>query len=378
MAALARVLSCSLVASHRGRRATTTNAQRFVGWLALSIVAAGVGCAADPSSDALPNGTAAVGGNASAAGGGGAPSGGGEVAASSVPGAGDAAVAGSAGVAGVMGVVAAAASGRGGSSPNTAASGRGGVAGGGGASAGGSHAAGASAVAGAAGGGGSAGGNAFPPLTANVTLHVAGDSTAAIFPASDATHRVGWASVLQPFFGTGVQVDDAAQSGRSSKSFIDEGLWKALEAKIHAGDYVFIEFAHNDEKMDDAARYTDPATTFRTNLKTFVSDTRAAGGFAVLLTPISRRQFSGDKIVATHGAYPAAVVAVGMETGTPVIDMTDKTRVWLESLGPAASVSMFATGDNTHLSAKGAPEVAKLVVQGIRDLGLPIAQRLSP
>jgi lysophospholipase L1-like esterase len=58
--------------------------------------------------------------------------------------------------------------------------------------------------------------------------------------------------------------------------------------------------------------------------------------------------------------------------------MTDRTRVWLESLGPAASVSMFATGDNTHLSAKGAPEVAKLVVQGIRDLGLPIAQRLSP
>jgi lysophospholipase L1-like esterase len=220
--------------------------------------------------------------------------------------------------------------------------------------------------------------NAFPPLTANVTLHVAGDSTAAIFPASDPTQRVGWASVLQQFFGAGVQVDDAAQSGRSSKSFMDEGLWKTLKAKIRAGDYVFIQFAHNDEKMDDPARYTDPATMFRGNLKTYISDTRAAGGFAVLLTPISRRQFSGDKIVATHGAYPAAVIAVGMETGTPVIDMTDKTRVWLESLGPAATVSLFASGDNTHLSAKGAPEVAKLVVQGIKELGLPIAQRLTP
>jgi lysophospholipase L1-like esterase len=316
----------------------------------LSITVLSAGCAGERANDVPSNGAAAVGGDASAVGGGsGALSGSGQVAGRSVAGAGDSAAAGSGGVAGTD-VAAAALSGKGGSSPSPAASGA----------------------------GGSAGANAFPPLTAEVTLHVAGDSTAAIFPASDATHRVGWASVLQPFFGTGVQVDDAAQSGRSSKSFIDEGLWKALKAKIHAGDYVFIEFAHNDEKMDDAARYTDPATTFRTNLKTFVSDTRAAGGVAVLLTPISRRQFSGDKIVATHGAYPAAVVAVGMETGTPVIDMTDKTRVWLESLGPTASVAMFATSDNTHLSAKGAPEVAKLAVQGIRELGLPIAQRLLP
>jgi lysophospholipase L1-like esterase len=340
----------------------------------LSITVLSAGCAGERANDVPSNGAAAVGGDASAVGGGsGALSGSGQVAGRSVAGAGDSAAAGSGGVAGTD-VAAAALSGKGGSSPSPAASGAGASAGGAGAAAGGSSAAGAPA----AGAGGSAGANAFPPLTAEVTLHVAGDSTAAIFPASDATHRVGWASVLQPFFGTGVQVDDAAQSGRSSKSFIDEGLWKALKAKIHAGDYVFIEFAHNDEKMDDAARYTDPATTFRTNLKTFVSDTRAAGGVAVLLTPISRRQFSGDKIVATHGAYPAAVVAVGMETGTPVIDMTDKTRVWLESLGPTASVAMFATSDNTHLSAKGAPEVAKLAVQGIRELGLPIAQRLLP
>jgi lysophospholipase L1-like esterase len=211
-----------------------------------------------------------------------------------------------------------------------------------------------------------------------VTLHVAGDSTAAIFPASDPTGRVGWAAVLQQFFTTGVQVNDAAQSGRSSKSFIDEGFWTTLKAKIKRGDYVFIEFAHNDEKSDDPARYTDPATTFRTNLKLYISDTRAAGGFAVLLTPISRRQFSGTKIVQSHGAYPAAVIAVGMETGTPVIDMTEKTRIFLEGLGPTATVPLFATDDNTHLSAKGAPEIAKLAVQGIRELGLPIAQRLAP
>jgi lysophospholipase L1-like esterase len=218
----------------------------------------------------------------------------------------------------------------------------------------------------------------FPTLPARLTLHIAGDSTAAIFPASDPTHRVGWAAVLQSFFATGVEVDDAAQSGRSSKSYLDEGLWKALKAKIEAGDYVFVEFGHNDEKSDDAARYTNPATTFRTNLELYVKETRAAGGVPVLLTPISRRQFSGSKIAASHGAYPAAVVAVGTQTNTPVIDMTERTRVWLESLGPTSSVAMFATDDNTHLSAKGAEEVAKLAVQGIRALGLPLAERLAP
>ncbi len=235
-----------------------------------------------------------------------------------------------------------------------------------------------SAALGGAQNGGSAGVAGYPPLTANVTLHVAGDSTACIFPTTDPTGRVGWASVLQQFFASGVTVDDAAQSGRSSKSFIDEGFWTSLKAKIHSGDYVFIEFGHNDEKSDDPARYTDAATTYRDYLTTYVTETRSLGGFPVLLTPISRRQFSGTTIVATHGAYPAAVIAVGQKTGTPVSDMTEKTRVFLESLGPQATIPLFATDDNTHLSATGAPQIAKLAVQGIRELMLPIAQRLKP
>jgi len=213
-------------------------------------------------------------------------------------------------------------------------------------------------------------------LPATFTVHIAGDSTAAIFPASDG--RVGWAAVFQQFFTTGVTVDDAARSGRSTKSYIDEGWWKALKATIHAGDYVFIEFAHNDEKSDDPTLYTDPATTFRTNLKLFISDTRAAGGIPILNTPTSRAQFSGTKIVQTHGAYPAAVIAVGQETQTPVIDLTEKTRIWLESIGPTAAPAYYAPNDMTHTNAKGAPVIAKLVVQGIRELALPLEQRLVP
>jgi lysophospholipase L1-like esterase len=215
-----------------------------------------------------------------------------------------------------------------------------------------------------------------PALTDNVTLHIAGDSTAAIFPSTDP--RVGWAAVLQPLFGTGVTVNDVAKSGRSSKSYYDEGLWGALKAQIHPGDYVFIEFGHNDEKIDDPTRYTDPETTYRWYLKTFIAGAREMGGYPILMTSICRRQFNGTTVTGTHGAYTVAVFAVGTETGTPVIDMEGKTKAWLEALGAVDSVPMFAPSDNTHLSATGAPEVAKLAVDGMRDLALPIVARLNP
>jgi lysophospholipase L1-like esterase len=213
-----------------------------------------------------------------------------------------------------------------------------------------------------------------PALTANVTIHIVGDSTAAIFPATDP--RVGWGAVLGSYFGGGVTIHDAAQSGRSSKSFIDEGLWSSVKTTIKPGDYVFIEFGHNDEKYGDDARYTIPNTSYRYYLKTYIADTRALGGFAVLLTSICRRQFSGATVPDSHAAYTAAVLAVGTETGTPVIDLQAKTNAWLTTLGLAASAAYFAPGDSTHLNAQGAMAVAGMVVQGIAELGFPIAQRI--
>jgi len=217
-----------------------------------------------------------------------------------------------------------------------------------------------------------------PPLPATVNVHVAGDSTAAMFPPTDATLRVGWAAALQPLFQSSVRIDDAALSGRSSKSFIDEGAWAALVSRIVPGDYVFVQFAHNDEKIEDPLRYTDPATTYRDNLRKFVSETRARGGFIVLMTSICRREFSGNVVTASHGAYTTALLAVAQEVNAPVVDMEARTRVWLTALGPVNSVAMFAVGDNTHLIAVGATEVAKLAVAGLRALGLPLAQRALP
>src|SRR5262249_39103556 len=152
--------------------------------------------------------------------------------------------------------------------------------------------------------------------------------------------------------------------------------WTMVKATIKTGDYVFIEFGHNDEKTDPTL-FTDPSTTYRDYLNQYIVETRALGGFAVLLTPIARRQFSGNTVENTHGTYPAAVVDVGAYTHTPVIDMTAKTTAWLQGLGPTASVAYFATGDNTHLNATGAPVVAQFVVDGIRELRLPIATRLK-
>jgi len=217
-------------------------------------------------------------------------------------------------------------------------------------------------------------GGAPPALTANVTIHIAGDSTAAIFPATDP--RVGWGAVLGNYFGAGVTIHDAAQSGRSSKSFIDEGFWASVKTTIKPGDYVFIEFGHNDEKYGDTARYTIPNTSYRYYLKTYIAETRALGGFAVLLTSISRRQFSGATVPDSHAAYTAAVLAVGTETGTPVVDLEAKTSAWLTTLGLTASGAYFAPGDSTHLNAQGAMAVAGMVAQGIVELGFPIAQRI--
>lgn len=204
------------------------------------------------------------------------------------------------------------------------------------------------------------------------TVHIASDSTAAEFPPDDG--RVGWGAVLATEL-SGARVHDAARSGRSSKSFRDEGLWDALLSRLAPGDLVLIQFGHNDEK-DAPARHTDAATTFRDNLRRFVQETRARGGVAILITPISRRQFEGERVKQTHGAYPEAVRAVAAETAAPLIDLTQETARLLERYGPSASAQLLAPGDNTHLSAEGAHAIARLVVTALVELGVDVAPRV--
>lgn len=221
-------------------------------------------------------------------------------------------------------------------------------------------------------------------LSAVTTLYVIGDSTAAAYPPERFPLH-GWAQVLQEHFDSErLSVEDRAISGRSSKSFFDEGSWTPIREALRPGDWVFIQFAHNDEKKDDPNRFTDPATTFPEHLRRYVEETRAAGARPVLLTPINRNRWASSRVMEdTHGDYPDATRKLAKEMGVPLIDLHTLTRKRFTRLGPERSAKLFlnlAPGehpnypegkeDNTHLQESGAREVSALAVKGIKRLPL--------
>ncbi len=136
-----------------------------------------------------------------------------------------------------------------------------------------------------------------------VKVYLVGDSTMADKPLANNPER-GWGQLFPAYFNDKVLIENHAVNGRSTKSFIDQGRWKAVYNKLHKGDYVFIQFGHNDEKIKDTSRYTDPHTTFKTNLKMFVEESKEKGAIPILLTPVNRRKFDkSGRLVDTHGDY---------------------------------------------------------------------------
>lgn len=224
-----------------------------------------------------------------------------------------------------------------------------------------------------------------------VTLYIIGDSTAAAYP-EERFPLHGWAQVLQEHFDAErLRVEDRAKGGRSSKSFYEEGSWTPIREALQPGDWVFIQFAHNDQKKDDSNRFTDPATTFPEHLRRYVEETRAAGARPVLLTPINRnRWISLTRMGDTHGDYPDATRRLALEMGVPLIDLHKLTRKRFTRLGPDETTKLFlnlAPGehpnypegkeDNTHLQETGAREVSALAVKGIKRLRLPLRTYLK-
>ena len=224
---------------------------------------------------------------------------------------------------------------------------------------------------------------------AQITVYIAGDSTAAN-KAADKRPETGWGEMLQKYFDPAqVKVDNRALNGRSTKSFIDEGHWQKLVDDLKKGDYVFIEFGHNDEKKDRPAIYAAP-DDYKRNLTRFVADVRGKGATPVLMTPVSRRKFERGLLVKTHGEYPDAVRAVGKSEHVPVIDMETKSGIVLLRYGDEGSRSLFlqlkpgenpnypvGVEDNTHFNPKGAGEMANLAVQGIIEARLGLARYLQ-
>jgi len=209
-------------------------------------------------------------------------------------------------------------------------------------------------------------------------LYLIGDSTCATKKLDKENPERGWGQLFQPLFDEAVIVENHATNGRSTKSFRTEGRWARVCDKLSPGDYVFIQFGHNDQKIKDSTRYSSPAQ-YAENLRRYVRETRAKGATPILLTPIVRRHFVDGALTDTHGDYPAEVRRVAAEEGVALLDMEPLTREWVSSLGDERSRECFmwvAPGtcplypdgrqDDTHLNVRGAHIVARMVGECLR------------
>lgn len=201
-------------------------------------------------------------------------------------------------------------------------------------------------------------------------ITIASDSTAAVFPPTDYGKRTGWGQVLSNFFTTNVVVDDLASSGRSSKSFYNEGKWAACLA-THA-DYYFIQFGHNDGKTKDPARYTDPETTFKSYLSNYINQARVQGGIPVLLTPPTRRKYEGMHELKRDSLenFAQAMRELGTNMDVPVLDILAASIKFYEAIGKGSAPAYQANtatntfeNDTTHFSLLGARQQCCFVVE---------------
>jgi lysophospholipase L1-like esterase len=228
------------------------------------------------------------------------------------------------------------------------------------------------------------------PEKKKIKVYLIGDSTMSVKEVK-AYPETGWGMPFSYFFDSTVIVDNRAKNGRSTKTFISENLWQPVADKLEEGDYVFIQFGHNDESKEKTERYTTPEE-YRANLERFISETRAKKAIPVLLTPVSRRNFDKEGMIKeTHVIYSALVEEVVKKTGVAFIDMDKKTRDLYQKLGPEYSKLLFlqlepgehpnypeGKNDNTHFNELGARKVAQLVLAGVKELNLELAQRIRP
>ena len=212
---------------------------------------------------------------------------------------------------------------------------------------------------------------ALAAAPAAVKIVLVGDSTV--------TDVSGWGAAFAARLGPGAVCVNHAKSGRSSRSYVDEGHWaKALAEKP---DYVLIQFGHNDQPGKGPERETDPATTYRAFLTRYIDEARASGAKPVLVTPMARRTFRGGRLADTLGPYAEAVRAVAATKGVPVVDLYARSTAAVETMGSKAAdalgpVAKDGKPDRTHLSPEGAPTMAALVLDELRKAVPALASHL--
>ncbi len=190
--------------------------------------------------------------------------------------------------------------------------------------------------------------------------------------------QTGMSQALERYTAKGVTVMHHGRNGRSTKSFLDEGRFQPVQEQMGQGDYLFIQFGHNDEKTDPA-RHTDAYGSFRDNLRFFIRQAREAGALPVLITPIARRLFTPDGTFrpGSHGDYPDAIRQVGREESVPVADLTALTEAYIQELGDEPSKPLYVwPKDNTHLKPEGAVRMAGFLCQELERFGAPYSELL--
>ena len=222
------------------------------------------------------------------------------------------------------------------------------------------------------------------PITDVTTVFLCGNST--VVDQEDEPWA-SWGQMITRWFGPQVAIANFAESGLSCTTFLAQLRLDKILSQLKKDDYVIVEFGHNDEKekkAGDGAWYS-----YSRNLKIFVDRVRAAGGHIIFCTPTARRFFKDGHIENTHGDYPAAMKMVAEREQVPVIDLTQMSTVFYETLGEEGSkralvhypANTFANqekplADNTHFNPYGAWEIAKMVVMGLKQIQSPLANRL--
>jgi len=223
-----------------------------------------------------------------------------------------------------------------------------------------------------------------------IVVYLAGDSTMAE-KKPEKRPETGWGERFQQYFDAEkVVIENHAQNGRSTKTFISENRWQAIVDKLKKGDYVFIQFGHNDQSKEKGERYTPPED-FKKNLARMVADVLAKKANPVLLTPVVRRRFDKDgKFYDAHGEYPDLTRSAAKDLKVPLLDMHRASERLIVEYGAENSKKLFlqlkagenpnypnGIEDNTHFSPLGAEEIARLAVAEIRESKIGLRKRLK-
>jgi len=218
-----------------------------------------------------------------------------------------------------------------------------------------------------------------------IKIYLIGDSTMSQKEIK-AYPETGWGMPFSYFFDSSVTVDNRAKNGRSTRTFIEEGLWKPVVDNLQEGDYVFIQFGHNDEVKTKASYTTEEE--FTANLVKYVSESRNKKAVPILLTPVARRKFdSSGRIEGTHDVYSELVRRTAKKYNVPMIDLDRKGQQLLQQMGVERSKYLFnylepnehpnypdGKKDDTHFSELGARKVAQIVLAEIKNQNLPVAK----